>query len=94
VARVKRTSRSAFTEKARARRVILSQHAEEMVARIRLHVNGCPPCADVICGEGLPVFVARLDEELRAKRGRVARAPPPRGRGAAKRSTPRRRVRH
>jgi hypothetical protein len=93
---VKRAARSAFTEKARARRDLLSEHAEEMVARIRLHVKGCPPCQDVLCGHGLPVFVARLDEELRAMRERVARAPPPprRGGGAAKRSPARRRGPH
>jgi hypothetical protein len=64
-----------FRKQARGRRDVLTAHAEEMVARIRFHVKGCAPCLDVLCGEGLPSFLARIDEELRLVREKIAAAP-------------------
>lgn len=51
-------------ERLRRRAVVLTGHAEEMVALIRFHVRECPRCKANICAEGMPGLLDRLDAKL------------------------------
>jgi hypothetical protein len=87
--RAKQTAHPGAAARVKARRAILSNAGEEMVAIIRLHVAGCPRCELRRCGEGMADLLQRLDDRLAtaAKRSdaRTAKQPLPSGARLARR---------
>lgn len=71
----------------KARRAILANAAEQMIALIRLHVAGCPRCELKLCDDGMKEILSRIDERLASslRRSGARAAKPSRARRVGRR---------